>query len=273
MIYDKWSVKMRKIYCGSKTVSNYLWGIAKELKCESEIQEQLGTIYTHTRKELNARTQYYAYVSRLAWLVLGSGKFTIGYMAITKNKTYYSDNLRNILIQLTGFPKLTKATEYIGKIAKCNPTTLYQAISYNNTLSTKQADFIMQAGNCLLLLCLSEGKECFGPGTNFSKADDWELIFDSDVQYEMEKQVSVKPMAEYNPIDPIEYETTIKPECDLSILELFEQLTPSMKKLILEFARERAKCKNLTNDQIVLGYCMSAVNDHSIEDLIKISAK
>ena len=266
---------MRKIYCGSKTVSNYLWGIAEELKSVREIQNQVGTIYTHTRKELNARIQHCAYIKRLAYFILGPGsKYAIGYMAVTKDKTYYSDDLRNILIQLTGFANLTKATEYIGKIAKCNPTTLYQAVSSNNTLSVKQADFIMKGGNCLLLLCLSEGKECFGPGTNFSKADDWELIFDSDVQYEMEKQVSVNPMAEYNPTDSIKYETTIKQsECDLSILELFEQLTPSMKKLILEFARESAKCKNLTNDQIVLGYCMSEVNDHSIEDLVKISAK
>ena len=283
-----------KIYVGTKTASEYLWGMARELKCEYEIKTQLGKIHANVRDRLDGQVQNEAYVMRLAELILGRGKFSIGYLAVTNHANYYSDHLGKIMIQLTG-TNLTKSTQIIAEASGFEQQYIYQIASGKRPLSDKVADGITKATGALVLICLCESSaECFGPGINFTQGSDWEFVYDDSVKEAMLRVASSKIDNDDDDFY-IDDETNAEVESDTPNIEqldkqdemvqqvqqtlstneidLFEQLTPSMKKLVLEFARKRANCGTMTNEQIVLGYCIQNSGDKSIQDLIRTVSK
>ena len=278
-----------KIYVGTKSGSDYLWGVARELKCEYEIKKQLGHIHANVRDRLDGKVQNETYLRRLAELILGRGKFSIGYLAVTDHATYYSDNLGKIIIQLTG-SSMNKGINVVTEASGYERSYIHQVAIGKRPLTDKIAEGITRATGALVLCCLSESSvECFGQGINFTQDPQWEFVYDDTVKTEMLNIASAKPedddfyiddevedKPDNNPEEPAEAQTMaqqIQHNLGTSELELFEQLSPSMKKLVLEFARKRASCGSMSNDQIVLSYCIQTSGDKSIQDLIRTVSK
>ena len=283
-----------KIYVGTKSASDYLWGVARELKCEYEIKKQLGHIHANVRDRLDGKVQNETYLRRLAELILGRGKFSIGYLSVTDHATYYSDNLGKIIIQLTG-SSMNKGIDVVTEASGYERSYIYQVAIGKRPLTDKIAEGITRATDALVLCCLSESSvECFGQGINFTQDPQWEFVYDDNVKTEMLNIASSKDKDndDFYIDDEVEDKQSVQPENQLeepsevqtmaqqiqhnlstSELDLFEQLSPSMKKLVLEFARKRASCGAMSNEQIVLSYCIQTAGDKSIQDLIRTVSK
>ena len=272
-----------KIYAGTKTGVEYLWGIARELKCEYEIKKQCGNIHANARAELDGRAQNQTYLNKLAELILGKGKFCIGFMAVTNHANYYSDTLSKIIIQLTG-TNLSNGCQQIADACGVEKAYVYQVALGSRPLTPKVASVIGKATNSLLLCCLAEKEVCFGPGINFTPDANWDIVFHDDVRDEVYKQAT----SECKDVEDDDYfiededpqvsddQKTIEAVQEnlaTNEFDLFERLSPSMKKLVLEYARTRAHCDTMTNEQIVLGYCIQNSGDKSIQDLIRTVSK
>lgn len=281
-----------KIYVGTKSASDYLWNVARELKCEYEIKKQLGHIHANVRDRLDGKVQNETYLRRLAELILGRGKFSIGYLAINNHATYYSDNLSKIIIQVTGM-SIGKGIDAITEASGFERSYIYQVAIGKRPLTDKIAEGITRSTGALVLCCLSESSvECFGQGINFTQDPQWEFVYDDTVKTEMlnmasakveddddfyiDDEVEDKQNVENQLEEPGEVKTMteqIQHSLGTSELDLFEQLSPSMKKLVLEFARKRASCGTMSNEQIVLSYCIQTAGDKSIQDLIRTVSK
>lgn len=274
-----------KIYAGTKTGVEYLWGIAHELKCEYEIKKQCGNIHANARAELDGRAQNQTYLNKLAELILGKGKFCTGFMAVTNHNTYYSDTLSKIIIQLTG-SNLSNGCQQIADACGVEKPYIYQVALGSRPLTPKVASAISKATNSLVLCCLAEKEVCFGPGINFTPDSDWEIVFHDEVKAEVYKQASAPSESEDSEEDDYfiddedvqvnEDQQTVEAvqqNLGTNELDLFEKLSPSMKKLVLEYARTRAHCDTMSNEQIVLGYCIQNSGDKSIQDLIRTVSK
>ena len=257
-----------------------------------EIKKQLGHIHANVRDRLDGKVQNETYLRRLAELILGRGKFSIGYLAINNHATYYSDSLGKIIIQVTGM-SIGKGIDAITEASGFERSYIYQIAIGKRPLTDKIAEGITRATGALVLCCLSESSvECFGQGINFTQDSQWEFVYDDTVKTEMLNMASSKVEDDddfyiddevddkQNAESQLEEAGEVKDMAEqiqhslgTSELDLFEQLSPSMKKLVLEFARKRASCGTMSNEQIVLSYCIQTAGDKSIQDLIRTVSK
>ena len=283
-----------KIYVGAKTASEYLWKVAHDLMADEEVKKSLGNIHQNVRERLDGRIQNESYLRRLSEIVLGKDKFSIGYIAVTNHATYYSDCLNKIVIQLTG-TNVSKAISSIAQFSGFEHQYIYQIVTGKRPLTDKVAESISRMTNSLILCCLSlSSAECFGQGINFTQDTQWEFVYDDSVKEAMLEVASSQKEDEddddfyiddecidneleqdkpQQAEDVKAMEQQIVSNLGTSEIDLFENLSPSMKKLVLDFARKRAKCGTMSNEQIVLSYCIQMSGDKSIQDLIRTVSK
>lgn len=263
---------MKKIYCGLLTINDYLLGIVQECSSMRYIRESIGGANCRFLTSNDVHDISQSYVKNLCYLVLGNGRaYSIGYMAVTPTSTYYSDDIGKIVVNLAGARSVADAMR---KMHLENNSIIYQCCLGCKAFSPNAGKSIMKASNSLLLICLSESEECFGPGLNFTPDPDWDLQFNPAVIEAMQKKAS-EPKEEEQEADWDEVIQPVPNEVDNSntqfsdTLSLFNTLIKEEQKVVLRFAKRRADVSNLTAAQIALLYCLDKSKDTAVIDLIK----
>ena len=265
-----------KIYVGTKTASDYLWEYVANVDSKAEVRNELGTRHCNTCDRLEATEQDEPYLRHLAEIVLGHDNFSIGYMAVTNHATYYSDNLSKVIIQVTG-KKVAKAINSIAEASGFTRQYIYSVVSGKRYLTDSIVQSIRKTNKALILVCLSPNKECFGQGISFTANPDWEFVYDNSVK---DALVMVASMQDEEQLRDVELDDVFIDPSDevndkiksIAYLEEFNKLNPTMKKLVIDYAKVRLNCQ-MTNEQIVMDYLINKLlnkNDTCIQDLLKI---
>lgn len=259
---------MKKIYVGTKTAVNFLYRQVQENHLEADLKfskQVIGAI-----NDSNPLNQRPGVIHVMAEALLP--EFSIGYLAITKDKSYYSDSLSTVLSNIFGrMDNNVELAKYIASIEGTNYTRYI--VRTRDYFGKAIFNEIMHAGDCIILACLAEDSTCFSHGINFSPAPDWDLIWDNDVKRIVNDYLH-QPKRE-EPKEVINFDEPETVETNVSVdesdpLALFELLTPSTQNMVMSYAKKRAGLENMNINQLALFACIQKTGDSSIDDLIKL---